>query len=132
MALSPHYLVVGLASNNILVSSAKTGVLVRTLVGHELGVWLVNAGGRMSWSSINPTGIKAGPSNNLPDSLKHALGIGPNSNSRTYSDESPDEHEEEQCVKLANSTSVGFGQPNDLVVSGGFDKVVKVWDVVVG
>ena len=85
----------------------------------------------MSCSSTpNPTGTKVGPSNNLPDSLKHALGIGPNSNSRTYPpDESSDEHDEEQCVKLANSTSVGFGQPNDLVVSGGCDKVVKVWDL---
>ncbi|KAF9465645.1 hypothetical protein BDZ94DRAFT_1214514 [Collybia nuda] len=47
LALDHDWVVVGLASSRIHVFSAKTGVLARTLVGHEAGVWgvcLVSAG----------------------------------------------------------------------------------------
>ncbi|KAF8999276.1 WD40-repeat-containing domain protein [Cyathus striatus] len=39
LALDSEWVVVGLASSHINVFSARTGVLARTLVGHELGVW---------------------------------------------------------------------------------------------
>ncbi|OSX61347.1 hypothetical protein POSPLADRAFT_1182469 [Postia placenta MAD-698-R-SB12] len=41
IALDDAWLVVGLANSRIHVFSAKTGVLSRTLVGHESGVWAV-------------------------------------------------------------------------------------------
>jgi F-box and WD-40 domain protein CDC4 len=50
VALDSSYIVVGLANSKIQVFSAKTGVMVRTLVGHELGVWgvcLITRGGWM-------------------------------------------------------------------------------------
>ena len=50
VALDSSYIVVGLANSKIQVFSAKTGVMVRTLVGHELGVWgvcLISRGGWM-------------------------------------------------------------------------------------
>lgn len=49
LALDASWIVVGLASSRIHVFSAKTGVLARTLVGHDSGVWglcLVSALGR--------------------------------------------------------------------------------------
>lgn len=50
LAIDSDWVVVGLANSKIHVFSAKTGVLARTLVGHESGVWavcLVSKGG--SW-----------------------------------------------------------------------------------
>ncbi|KAG6828838.1 hypothetical protein H0H93_014698, partial [Arthromyces matolae] len=49
LALSPSWIAIGLASARIHVFSATTGVLARTLVGHESGVWglgIVCAGGK--------------------------------------------------------------------------------------
>ncbi|KAG6827022.1 hypothetical protein H0H92_013525 [Tricholoma furcatifolium] len=48
LALDADWVVAGLASARIHVFGARTGVLARTLVGHEAGVWglcLVSAGG---------------------------------------------------------------------------------------
>ncbi|KAJ3743700.1 WD40-repeat-containing domain protein [Lentinula detonsa] len=77
LALDEDWVVVGLANCRIHVFSARTGVLARTLVGHDSGVWavcLVHKGGYMG-------------------------------------------------------SSDGWGQPGALVVSGGCDKVVRVWDI---
>ncbi|KAF8810501.1 WD40 repeat-like protein [Phlegmacium glaucopus] len=48
LALDSDWVIVGLANSKIQVFSARTGVLTRTLIGHELGVWglcLVSSGG---------------------------------------------------------------------------------------
>ena len=48
LALNLEWVVVGFADSRIQVFSARTGVLTRTLVGHESGVWglcLVSSGG---------------------------------------------------------------------------------------
>ena len=48
LALDADWVVVGLSGSHIHVFSARTGVLARTLVGHEAGVWgvcLVSRGG---------------------------------------------------------------------------------------
>ncbi|KAF8159196.1 WD40-repeat-containing domain protein [Crassisporium funariophilum] len=48
LALDADWVVIGLANSRIKVFSARTGVLFRTLVGHESGVWgvcLVSKGG---------------------------------------------------------------------------------------
>ncbi|KAF6760748.1 WD40-repeat-containing domain protein [Ephemerocybe angulata] len=39
LALNADWVVLGLASSQVQVYSARTGVLAKTLVGHELGVW---------------------------------------------------------------------------------------------
>ncbi|KIM55986.1 hypothetical protein SCLCIDRAFT_17245 [Scleroderma citrinum Foug A] len=70
VALDSDQVVVGLANSKIHVFSAHSGVLSRTLTGHELGVWAVHL--------------------------------------------------------------VSWGQPNPIVVSGGCDKRLRVWDVVTG
>ncbi len=51
LALDREWIVVGLANSKILIFSAESGVLARTLVGHEMGVWavcLVSKGGYMA------------------------------------------------------------------------------------
>ena len=48
LALDSEWVVVGFADSKIKVYSARTGVLTRTLVGHESGVWglcLISSGG---------------------------------------------------------------------------------------
>ncbi|KAF8654662.1 hypothetical protein AX16_003479 [Volvariella volvacea WC 439] len=50
LSIDSDWVVAGLANSKIHIFSAKTGVLARTLVGHDLGVWgvcLVSKGG--SW-----------------------------------------------------------------------------------
>ncbi|KAH9034922.1 WD40-repeat-containing domain protein [Lactarius hengduanensis] len=80
VALDADWLVAGLANHRIYVFSTHTGLLVRTLVGHELGVWAVNLSARSDVAG----------------------------------------------------TTRGWGQPSSLVVSGGCDKDVRVWDVRTG
>ncbi|TFK75057.1 WD40 repeat-like protein [Pluteus cervinus] len=61
LALDSDWVVVGLANSKIHVFSARTGVLARTLVGHESGVWgvcLVSKAGQ--WIG-NPTSSESTP-----------------------------------------------------------------------
>ncbi|KDR81093.1 hypothetical protein GALMADRAFT_61273 [Galerina marginata CBS 339.88] len=86
LALDADWVVVGLAGSMIKVFSARTGVLCRTLVGHESGVW---------------------GNNNDP-------------------------HHPPDAPSNMGSTSYGWGQPNSIIVSGGCDKTVRVWDAKSG
>ena len=90
LAMDEDWIVAGLSDTKIHVFSRRTGVLSRTLVGCQGGVWAVWLVGKGLWSSPSP--IKKNP----------------------------------------NSGSAGWGQPTSWVVSGGCDKVVRVWDVETG
>lgn len=115
LTVSSQWVVVGLASSRVQVFASRSGVLWRTLVGHATGVWavcLVNAGGR--W--------RGGPESEAEPPSKwekemgrlDAVGI------------------VEERASDAAGTSDGWGQPGALVVSGGCDKDVRVWDVQTG
>lgn len=125
--------------------SAKTGVLARTLVGHELGVWavhLVSRGGSREEAKEARCGEEEevpGLDHLVPPNLRAALGLdqthpeseeGPSSDPASSSDEDEDASlgkRSDEC----NATE-GWGQPSALVVSGGCDKVLRVWDVKAG
>lgn len=172
VALDADWVVVGLANCRIHVFSARTGVLSRTLIGHELGVWavcLVSKGGE--WigngkkrrtenenavgldglsSRLAEMGTSAGKTNDppgldhlVPPSLRTALGLGEKGSrfehrgcednmecesdgSQADADMGPGKRSDECCA------TEGWGQPNALVVSGGCDKVLRVWDVKSG
>ncbi|KAG5727279.1 F-box/WD repeat-containing protein 7 [Termitomyces sp. T112] len=189
IALDASWIVVGLASSRIHIFSARTGVLARTLVGHESGVWglcLVSAFGRQREEVGDRTSrtskrkqaqaqededfsTNAELWRSLPPALKHAVGLDPecegdpdlnndenvdqNPDSETMDEDIGEEHYQGQIHSQqrqktnANSwkeryiperqsnpcyASEGWGQPNALVVSGGCDKVVRVWDVKSG
>ncbi|KAJ3849904.1 WD40 repeat-like protein [Lentinula lateritia] len=191
LALDEDWVVVGLANCRIHVFSARTGVLARTLVGHELGVWavcLVHKGGYMDGpgrvskfqdgdgatkngkrrkrrdafrsgkgeetdednlsstprrpearsrhsegdidmiNSNLPNWTIGGPTTNhpnfVPSSLRIALDI----------EGSPDGSSRQRSRYPGKSSGVsgsseGWGQPGALVVSGGCDKSVRVWDI---
>ena len=170
VALDHEWIVVGLASCRIQVFSARSGVLSRTLVGHESGVWAVNlvsAGGQWVdppassvqtsarqkeppgppvaantdvgarvWLSEARSKFGEGTSSGgldlgdveflIPDSLRTAIGLDkPRSARRTATDEPP--KPSDICC-----ASEGWGNANALVVSGGCDKQLRVWDVKSG
>ena len=210
LALDDEWVVVGLASSRIHIFSARSGVLARTLIGHESGVWgvcLVSRSKKGSdtgkgkaratgveepfqWMSI---GAKDDPSmpleapglaRELPSTWRVALGlesaVGNVSRSHVIDEDAeetllssrfpvPPHDSVEKSSSLPNLqastlqsltphstanrantsrpitqpyvpdqqsspcfSSEGWGQPNALVISGGCDKVVRVWDVISG
>ena len=239
LALNPEWVVVGFADSRIQVFSARTGVLTRTLVGHESGVWglcLVSSGGNKSVNKNKPKAkrrktrtsrdgkvedldtsskkqkrhrkpstqavdtsssqasmrtLRAGvaginlhsnldssegmhvmPSESLESlvspAMRIALGLDVSTDSE-HGDSGDDSHREDEAeldpterqshARKGGTTtseeedllgtavdqeknpdkpsnmcyaSQGWGQPNSLIVSGGCDKVVRVWDVQSG
>lgn len=186
LALDRDWIVVGLANSKIHIFSAETGVLARTLVGHEMGVWavcLVSKGGFMAAPPASRGVFRGGradkpvPSQDDADndprnplvkryrrdemesirlgvdrialaskqeqyispSLRVALGLDPvdgeniSPSDGTWDDHLP-ENEEVFPGKRSNNSyaSEGWGQPNALVVSGGCDKLLRVWDIKTG
>lgn len=148
IALDSDWLVIGLANSRIHIFSARTGVSCRTLVGHTAGVWavaLVRAGGERDDGTeidermrdmdiLPPSTTPAG--DQLSQAMRVALGLDP------VPDEWPsDSKRPPRARRQRNSftkpseqsgTSDGWGQPNSLVVSGGCDKDLRVWDVKSG
>ncbi|KAG5650039.1 hypothetical protein H0H81_000989 [Sphagnurus paluster] len=214
LALDGEWVVVGLAGSRIHVFSARTGVLARTLVGHQQGVWglcLVSASPR-SRSGAKEQGkekeregkererkevdVDVDPrpplrtrrtdavpvqegvdlSSLLPRSLRAAVGLESDDKGEGDGDDNEDgvggrgvideDAEEHQSRPQSQSqrrhsdadgknndkdkeknkkkeyrperqsdpcyASHGWGQPNAIVISGGCDKVVRVWDVKSG
>ncbi|KAF7356956.1 hypothetical protein MVEN_01031600 [Mycena venus] len=124
VALDQDWVVVGLANSKIHVFSSRTGVLARTLVGHDAGVWgvcLVGRGG--SWVGerldTNPAG---GDRDTVPPIWRAPLGL-----DLPVGETIPVPFPGKRSSPC--SASDGWGQPNSLVVSGGCDKVLRVWDV---
>ncbi|KXN90325.1 F-box/WD repeat-containing protein 7 [Leucoagaricus sp. SymC.cos] len=159
LALDKEWIVVGLANSKIHIFSAKTGILARTLVGHEIGVWavcLVSKGGyrvrppqddvtsgkranateplRVGMDRLN---IGQTQEQYVSPSLRTALGLDLNDDDCDPCEAG--EHDSRQHTEVFpgkrsdNSfASQGWGQPNALVVSGACDKVLRVWDIKTG
>ncbi|TBU45168.1 WD40 repeat-like protein [Dichomitus squalens] len=151
IAIDSSWVVVGLANSRIHIFSARTGVLSRTLVGHEAGVWavsLISAGGEPATADV-PLSANAGDSlvagvpqdAMVPPILKYALGLDQGEDGWTSSrGASPDPFADTRAEEshpfgkpsYPGGASDGWGQPNALVVSGGCDKELRVWDVKSG
>ncbi|KAF9224079.1 WD40 repeat-like protein [Gyrodon lividus] len=142
VALDSDRVIVGCATSKVHIYSANTGVLCRTLVGHEQGVWavhLVSRGGY--WDELDsdtqtPSNELAGTSPDSPPTngcvhlrYRRALGLDMPKKRRlrtAQGPESPGKPSDLCC------TSEGWGQPNPIVVSAGCDRSLRVWDVVSG
>ncbi|KAF8914274.1 WD40-repeat-containing domain protein [Gymnopilus junonius] len=176
LALDSDWVVVGLASSMVKLFSAHTGVLCRTLIGHDSGVWgvcLVSKGGHRMPAPDGPIASgniegsdllyrEAGnnvqfnlgrPSSSLseelsrlnlqkrhdgahvmpseflehliPQAMQKALGL----DILEGIDSSNAERDSGQSM---SASSRGWGQPNSIVVSGGCDKTLRVWDAKSG
>lgn len=130
LALDSSWVVVGLANSRIHVFSARTGVLSRTLVGHESGVWavaLVRGGGG---------GAEYPEDADVPVGLRRRLSTGDVSPEFTRGRGSDRPRIKAQAGPGKPSdpcaASDGWGQSISLVVSGGCDKALRVWDVQSG
>ncbi|KAJ7763944.1 WD40-repeat-containing domain protein [Mycena maculata] len=121
VALDKDWVVVGLANSKIHVFSSRTGVLARTLVGHDAGVWgvcLVGRGGTWVGERLGTTGGDA-----VPAMWRTPLGL-----DLPVGETDPVPFPGKRSSPC--SASDGWGQPNSLVVSGGCDKVLRVWDML--
>jgi F-box and WD-40 domain protein CDC4 len=180
LSLFSTFVIVGLANSKILVFSAESGVLQRTLVGHEAGVWSVWGVAKGGWNVLDQESRSSHRANagkgkskskkgnsdlpphiqSLPKSLRYAVGLGDveaDDDTAQQSQPHPHPHPHPQAHSHSTSTSSrrrripkttpgttgterksntcaspGFGQPNALLISGGCDKVVKVWDLKSG
>ncbi|KAI0355424.1 WD40 repeat-like protein [Trametes cingulata] len=153
IAIDSQWVVVGLANSRIHIFSARTGVLSRTLIGHESGVWavaLISEGGQpigRDTAAHPPEGdpLVAGKSQDagLPPALRTAVGLdkaehSSKTRSRTKSVPSPFADGGKAGrprfgkPSYPNGASDGWGQPSALVVSGGCDKELRIWDVKSG
>lgn len=126
VAMNDDWIVVGLVNHRIHVFNADTGAHVRTLVGHSQGVWclvLVSKGGS-------------------PAAASYVRGAAASSSASTIPAFPPFNPEEEEPslpqfgahLKPTDvcNTSIGWGQTTSLVVSGGCDRDLRVWDVSTG
>ncbi|EPS96134.1 hypothetical protein FOMPIDRAFT_1151184 [Fomitopsis schrenkii] len=166
VALDDNWVVVGLANSRIHVFSARTGVLSRTLVGHESGVWAVSLvrGGDPSKGGAyareeDPMDVdmdeefgEADHDPRMPPTLRHALGLdlgaeggAKKARRRSASDVFSEASSRARRAGASRArpnpsakpsepsgASDGWGQPHALVVSGGCDKDLRVWDVKSG
>ncbi|KZV63327.1 WD40 repeat-like protein [Peniophora sp. CONT] len=165
-ALSKSHLVVALANSRIHVFSARTGSVLRTLTGHDNGVWavaLVAPGGGMDKRHIGSgeklpdiagvggmgrvkevrPGLEfqirhnrapAGSTIDNPRRLDHLL---PPSMRRALALDGPSRYlngdgRRDRDRADATGTARGWGQPGSIVVSGGSDKDLRVWDADTG
>lgn len=154
LALDNDWIVIGLAGSKVHVFDAKTGALARTLVGHETGVWaicLVSKGGypvrppqhdnfrKKRKGDVESLGfgierldITKTQEQYISPVLRTVLGLDEDD---SYSNNSWKDQPQSQAFpgkRSDNFTSQGWGQPDALVVSGGCDKVIRVWDVKTG
>ena len=141
-----EWIAIGLANSRVHVFSVATGVLARTLSGHEAGVWslwLVSRGGASGKGkaeegteevSVDSTPSSSPGSDELPfqsvfDALnpEDSSSSRPNSSTPVAEEQDPTEEQSDPC-----NASRGWGQTNALVVSGSCDKMIRVWDIKSG
>jgi F-box and WD-40 domain protein CDC4 len=132
VALDTEWIVVGLANSKIHLFSAITGVLSRTLMGHELGVWavhLVCRGGYWGRGEMDEDGYPDDADDPVvPAALKTALGI----DRRRRMQYPPSVGGDSSKPSDICCTSEGWGQPNSIIVSASCDKTLRVWDAKSG
>ncbi|KAI0677670.1 WD40 repeat-like protein [Trametes maxima] len=153
IAIDGQWVVVGLANSRIHIFSARTGVLSRTLIGHESGVWavaLISEGGQPVGADTSvhpcegdPLVVGKAQDDSLPPALRTAVGLDKPGRagrmqlrSRSVPDPFADGGKPKESKfgkpSYPGCASDGWGQPSALVVSGGCDKELRIWDVKSG
>lgn len=140
VALDSDRVIIGCANSKVHIYSANTGVLCRTLLGHDQGVWavhLVSRGGywdepERDTKSFGDESTVSSSSNTPTNGCVHlkyrrALGLDMPKKRRPRTMHRSEGKPSDLCC-----TSEGWGQPNPIVVSAGCDKSLRVWDVVSG
>lgn len=125
VAMDDEWIVVGLANHRIHVFSARTGKLARTLVGHTLGVWALGL--------VSKGGVMREPNDGAQNSDQRAPGalLGDYAQGSSAFNEGPGSSQRSRQGEPCNA-SAGWGQSGAVVVSGGCDREVRVWDLTTG
>ncbi|KZO92832.1 WD40 repeat-like protein [Calocera viscosa TUFC12733] len=115
LAMDDDYIVVGLANCRVHVYNARSGALFRTLVGHESGVWCLGLASATPKDDFIVGGAYRAPGLAVERDSQEAWN-------------------EEQRRNMADpcGASRGWGNAGPVVVSGGCDRDVRVWDVESG
>lgn len=153
LGFDSEWIVVGMATSKVHVFEAATGSYVKTLDGHELGVWCLTL---VSKSAKSPDEDKGkgkgkpsrrprrseGDSTTVPPALRRRSSLG------SLGDVPPavpagikvggmglgaggETGDSSQQAGVCG-TATGWGQEGAIVVSGGCDRDVRVWDVETG
>lgn len=143
MAINDEWIVAGLVNHRIHVFAADSGQHVRTLVGHTQGVWCLNLVSRgLSPGAVTRLVYKPKPAGSSWRTTSH---LGPEADGDddeegvippTPSGGAPEEGVPKYGSYLRQSdvcnTSTGWGQRSSIVVSGGCDRDLRVWDLTTG
>lgn len=161
--MDKNFVVIGMADGPIHVFDSHSGAFLRTLDGHENGVWTLvlvntvrpksnepksdgskrfNAGATKTKASYRDNGQTRRSSFNNLDAFNNAtaptssdssfiprpstvMGVGNNE------DGDGDSHRKPTQSDPCNGAN-GWGNTRPLIVSGGCDRQVKVWDAITG
>jgi F-box and WD-40 domain protein CDC4 len=168
LAVDDDYIVIGMANSKIHIFNAHNGTFLRTLTGHELGVWcltLVSAakntgepsedaervayesdslftgsrfkGKKRRVTSWTDTRSPSGHAQHRPfsgvnfeddDDRDAAYG------SMMDDSEAPEPLPRARRMRQSDvcGAAVGWGQKDAIIISGGCDRDVKVWNVTTG
>jgi F-box and WD-40 domain protein CDC4 len=142
LVVNDEYIVIGMANKKIHVFDATTGHYRLSLLGHELGVWALVLVGKTKSSSRNYDQPQAKRWEDNPSSSRRASfsasqagNTTPTFRSNSAADNQPSRSA--RSNKRMRSSDVcgsaeGWGLKRTLVVSGGCDREVRVWDIVTG
>jgi F-box and WD-40 domain protein CDC4 len=142
LVVNEEFIVIGMANSKIHVFDATTGHYFQSLLGHELGVWalvLVSPHGR-SRTAVPPKrqeSVRRASFTDTRASAELSSDTLPvyRSTSSNGGERSPSSS---RATKRLNSSDVcgaaasWGGIKRTLVVSGGCDREVRVWDIVTG
>ncbi|GMK59467.1 hypothetical protein CspeluHIS016_0800730 [Cutaneotrichosporon spelunceum] len=142
LVVNEEYIVIGMANSKIHVFDAATGHYVQSLLGHELGVWALVL--------VSPhTRSRTAAPPRRPENVRRASFTGTRASDELGSDTVPvyrstssngseRSPSNARVTKRLNSSDVcgaaasWGGIKRTLVVSGGCDREVRVWDIVTG
>lgn len=143
LVVNDEYIVIGMANSKIHVFDAATGHYCQSLLGHELGVWalvLVSPNARNRTAAAPPKRQEnvrrasfTGGTRAAADFSSETVPVC-RSTSSNGSERSPSSS---RSTKRLNSSDVcgaaaSWGIKRTLVVSGGCDREVRVWDIASG
>lgn len=142
LVVNEEYIVIGMANSKIHVFDAATGHYVQSLLGHELGVWALvlvspHARSRTAVPPKRQESVRRASFTDTRGSAEFSSDTVPvyRSTSSNGSERSPSNsrvtrrlHSSDVCGAAAS----WGGIKRTLVVSGGCDREVRVWDIVTG
>lgn len=155
LAFDGEWIVVAMETSQVHVFEGEEGGYVRTLEGHQQsGVWCLSLVSKGGGGALDDRGRPSSPGRDSPrrppfplnadftddyppsSSGGGGMGIGAGgptttTTTTTAGDDSAAHHQQQQQGS-ACSTARGWGQDGAVLVSGGCDRTVRVWDISTG